>query len=143
MRTPAAARAFTLVEIMIVVAIIGILLAVALPGFIKARERARQSACQENLSKLDQAIQQYILEKAMLGEDDLDAAWSGDWAAYLCGEESYVRSTPECPSGGTYKVSYADDYEPVWCTMGTRDPVSYPHRAVYVIADENAPAAKP
>lgn len=143
MRPTTAARAFTLIEIMIVVAIIGILLAVALPGFIKARERTRQSACQENLSKLDQAIQQYVLEERVLGEDDLNAAWGGDWAAYLCGEKSYIRFVPECPSGGEYKVSYADDYEPVWCSFGTRDPGDYPHRAIQVLANPNPPAAKP
>ena len=53
---------FTLVEIMIVVAIIGLLAAIAIPNFVKARTTAQANACINNLRQIDGAIQQYALE---------------------------------------------------------------------------------
>src|SRR6187431_1313600 len=53
---------FTLVEIMIVVAIIGLLAAIAIPNFIKARTTSQQNACINNLRHIDGAIQQWALE---------------------------------------------------------------------------------
>jgi type II secretory pathway pseudopilin PulG len=105
---------------MIVVAIIGILIAVAVPGFIRSRERARMTACQENLIRIDQAIQQYVISESVRGELQLTIPLS-----YLVGEESYMRNMPECPSGGTYTLHRPDDPEPVTCTF--RDRASYPH----------------
>ncbi len=53
--------AFTLVEIMIVVAIIALLAAIALPGFLRARKRAQASRILEDLRLLDAAVDQYAL----------------------------------------------------------------------------------
>lgn len=110
-----ARKGFTLIEIMIVVAIIGILVAIAVPGFIHSRERARATACQENLIRIDQAIQQYIIMERVEGEVPLTIPLS-----YLVGEESYIRNNPVCPSGGTYVLGIPNDNEPVTCTIGRR-----------------------
>jgi prepilin-type N-terminal cleavage/methylation domain-containing protein len=53
---------FTLVEIMIVVAIIGLLAAIAIPNFIKARATSQQNACINNLRQIDGAINEWALE---------------------------------------------------------------------------------
>jgi prepilin-type N-terminal cleavage/methylation domain-containing protein len=53
---------FTLVEIMIVVAIIGLLAAIAIPNFLKARATSQQNACINNLRQVDGAIQQWAME---------------------------------------------------------------------------------
>src|SRR5947208_1093120 len=53
---------FTLVEIMIVVAIIGLLAAIAIPNFVKARTTSQMNACINNLRQVDGAIQQWALE---------------------------------------------------------------------------------
>src|SRR5512136_133468 len=53
---------FTLVEIMIVVAIIGLLAAIAIPNFVRARTTSQKNACINNLRQIDGAVQQYLLE---------------------------------------------------------------------------------
>ena len=88
---------FTLVEIMIVVAIIGILIAIAVPGFIKARTTSQKRACQENLQKVDGAKEQWALEE----KENMTS--TPVWAD-LVGQTLYVRKSPECPAGGTYTV---------------------------------------
>jgi prepilin-type N-terminal cleavage/methylation domain-containing protein len=90
--------AFTLVEIMIVVAIIGLLAAIAIPNFIKARELSQKNACINNLRQIDGAKNTWALEMKKVGTDS-----PGD--SDLFGTTLYVRSKPECPANGTYTLA--------------------------------------
>ena len=107
-------KGFTLVEIMIVVAIIGILIAIAVPGFLKARETSRINACQQNQVKIDGAVQQRIIDENF---EDQAAAVAGLNLADLVGDANYIRTTPECPSSGTY--SFNDTGPAVSCSIAS------------------------
>ena len=100
---------FTLVEIMIVVAIIGLLAAIAIPNFIKARETARKNTCINNLRLIDGAIQQWALENGKNSGDTVD---SNALHSYIGrGGSGYLNQAggTMCPSGGTYKVVKVND----------------------------------
>ncbi len=56
-------QGFTLVEIMIVVAVIGLLAAIAIPNFVKARATSQANACINNLKKIDDAASQFAIER--------------------------------------------------------------------------------
>jgi len=85
---------FTLVEIMIVVAIIGLLAAIAIPNFVKARTTAQKNACIANLKQIDGAKEQWAMEnKKTTGDADDDTAVNG----YLKNSQA-----PQCPANGTY-----------------------------------------
>lgn len=92
-------KGFTLIEIMIVVLIIGILLAIAIPNFMKARETSRTKACIANLKEIDTAKEQLAM--------DTHLSNGGDCAMTdLVGADAYIKNTPICPSGtGVYTPS--------------------------------------
>jgi prepilin-type N-terminal cleavage/methylation domain-containing protein len=97
-------RAFTLVEIMIVVLLIGILMAIAVPNFLRAREDSRKSTCIANLRQIDSAKDQWAMDKKKV-EDDL-VEWSD-----LTGPSGYLSGPatgPVCPSDGIYALNAVD-----------------------------------
>jgi prepilin-type N-terminal cleavage/methylation domain-containing protein len=91
---------FTLVEIMIVVAIIGLLAAIAIPNFIRARTTSQTNACINNLRQIDSGIQQWALENNKSGTA---AVTSANVTPYL--GRGTAGQYPTCPAGGTYTVT--------------------------------------
>lgn len=97
---------FTLVEIMIVVAIIGLLAAIAIPNFVKARTASQRSACIANMKQIFGAKATWALEnKKNNGDTPPDAD--------LYGPDKYIAKKPECPAGGAYLTQPVDT--PVSC----------------------------
>jgi prepilin-type N-terminal cleavage/methylation domain-containing protein len=95
---------FTLVEIMIVVAIIGLLASIAIPNFVHARTKAQMNSCINNLRCIDAAKQEWAFEER---KQDTDIPLGSDLQPYL--GRSAVGGLPACPVDGanTFATSYA------------------------------------
>ena len=91
---------FTLVEIMIVVAIIGLLAAIAIPNFVKARATSQMNACINNLRQIDAAANQFALEKGKKTGDTI--TYPDDLTPYIKLNSTSV--IPICPANGTYAI---------------------------------------
>jgi prepilin-type N-terminal cleavage/methylation domain-containing protein len=95
---------FTLVEIMIVVAIIALLAAIAVPGFLRARKRSQASRIINDLRLIDSAVDQYAIETNKKSGDSVNTV---DWTNYLkAGTNLYM--TGKDILGNSYGVQAVD-----------------------------------
>src|SRR3954454_7324945 len=95
---------FTLVEIMIVVAIIALLAAIAVPGFLRARKRSQASRIINDLRLIDSAIDQYAIETS---KKSGDAVAITDWTNYLK-KDTVLYTTGKDILGNTYGAQTVD-----------------------------------
>lgn len=107
-------KGFTLVEIMIVVAIIAVLAAIAIPNFIKSRKQSQMNACIANLKQIEGAKEQSLM------------AGGGVEAVDLFGATKYIKIAPTCPTDKKAYVLGNKDTAPT-CPNADADP-DYPHK---------------
>ena len=93
---------FTLIEVMFVVGIIGILLVIAVPGWIRQRTISQARACQQNLRTIDQGKEMYCYSAGL--STGMTVTWD-DLLRPGEREKAFIRSSPICPAGGTYSLN--------------------------------------
>lgn len=94
-------KGFTLIEIKIAVGIIAILMAIAIPNLVKARETSRQRACLSNLCEINMTKEQYAME---CRKNDGDGVGWGDIVP------NYLKTEPTCPIGPRYELQNIGTY---------------------------------
>jgi prepilin-type N-terminal cleavage/methylation domain-containing protein len=101
-------QGFTLIEIMIVVGIIGVLAAIAIPSFQSATHKAQRQSCAINRKNIDGAKANWALEN----RQPPDAVPSD---ADLFGDGKYIDHKPDCPARGNYSLNTVQ--EKCTCTV--------------------------
>ena len=123
---------FTLIELMIVIAIIAILAAILVPNFIRARAQGQLTACKSNLKNIGTAMEMYSTD------------WSGKYPTGGMNllTPNYLKTIPECPAAGsvTYSADFGASGGPTYNTAGFQDYywitcATTNHTAVSVSAD--------
>ena len=107
-------KGFTLVEIMIVVGVIAILSAIAVPNYVKARRSAQSATCIANLRQIEHAVAMWALDKNQPGSA------TPVWADLM---PDYIRGDPanpiKCPAGGLYTIGSAAQWPT--CSLGNAE----------------------
>jgi len=115
---------FTLVELMVVVLIIGILVAVAIPVFNAASGTARLKTCQANMRTIEGAVEQYL---AANPSNQRATCAAGGWVGALVGASSYIKSEPKCPLANTITYTYDATTMQAACTSVAADGGPHAH----------------
>ncbi|MBQ7567399.1 prepilin-type N-terminal cleavage/methylation domain-containing protein [bacterium] len=84
-------RGFTLVEMMIVIAIIGVIASIAVPSFMRSRAEGQLTGCVQNLKAIDTALETYLIRHPA----------TSDITVEMLVDAEYLKAAPKCPSTGT------------------------------------------
>ena len=103
---------FTLVEIMVVVAIIALLAAIAIPNFVHARESSQRAACIANLKQIEGAKGTWAIERKKSSSDS-------PTDNQLFGATRYIRRKPSCPASGDYTIDLVGN--PASCSLANAE----------------------
>ncbi len=106
---------FTLVEIMIVIAIIALLAAIVIPNLIRAGARSQATACINNLRQIDTAVQQFAVEARKHVGDII--VYPDDLKAYI--KLNPKGEIPSCPAGGDYTLTTVGTVPSALCSLGS------------------------
>jgi type II secretion system protein G len=97
---------FTLIEMMVVIAIIGVILAIAVPSFAAAGKKAQEKACLANLRLIEAQMENYHLDNQAYPLQDQGSPSTENIFEELVAE-GYLKEVPVEPSGGTYTIQYS------------------------------------
>ncbi len=111
----------SVVGLMVVVGVIGMVIAFAMPAQMRSRQIQHARTCQENMARISGAVEAYALQNSLSGtsavalDDLVETTGTG-----------FLRESPECPVGGTYRVNFVSDV--VQCSVGENPGAGYaPH----------------
>ena len=106
---------FTLVEIMVVIAIISLLAAIVIPNLLRAGARSQATTCINNLRQLDTAVQQFSIEGGKHVGDVI--TYPDDLTPYI--KLNRLGQIPSCPTKGIYTLNTVGNQPSAFCSVGS------------------------
>lgn len=102
-------KGFTLIELMIVIAIIAILAAILVPNFIRARAQGQLTSCKSNLKNIGTALEMYATDNlGRYPREGVEEKLTSD----VGGQQAYLKDIPRCPSAGKSTYAYIATQNP-------------------------------
>jgi prepilin-type N-terminal cleavage/methylation domain-containing protein len=107
-------RAFTIIELLIVLTILSIILAIGVPNYMRSREESLKNTCIANMKQINSAMDEWVIEKKITTGTVPSESDEVDIYSYLKG------GRPECPSKGVYTLHEVGSVEQVTCSRADK-----------------------